>query len=50
MGELEAGGGELGGVGAGAGEQDLVGHFTEGEAESEGGDGEKSRAMELRSE
>jgi hypothetical protein len=47
VGKLESGGRELGGVGAGAREQDLVGHFTKGEAEGKGGDGEKRRAVEL---
>ncbi len=47
MGELEAGGGELGGVGAGAGEEDFIGHFTACQAESEAWDREKCRAVEL---
>jgi hypothetical protein len=47
VGEVESGGGKPGGVGAGAGEEDFTGHFAEGEAEGEGGDGEKRGAMEL---
>jgi len=50
VGELEAGSGELGRVGAGTREQDFVSDFTEGQAESEGWDGEESRAVELGSE
>jgi len=50
VGEVESGGGKPGGVGAGAGEEDFTGHFAEGEAEGEGGDGEKRGAMELGSE
>jgi hypothetical protein len=45
--ELETGGGESGGIGATAGKEGFVGHFAEGEAESEGRDGEKGGAMEL---
>jgi hypothetical protein len=47
VGELESGGGELGGVGAGAGKDSFIGHFAEGESEGEGGDGEQGGAMEL---
>ena len=50
VGELESCGGELGGVGANAGEQDFVGHFTERQAESECWDGEKCRTVELSGE
>ena len=50
VGELESGGGKPGGIGAGAGEEDFVGHFAEGEAEGEGGDGEKCGAMKVGSE
>lgn len=45
--EAESGGGQFGGVGASAGEQDFVCHFAECQAEGEGGNGEKGRAMEL---
>jgi len=46
VGELESGGGEPGGVDAGAGEQELVDHGAEGEAKGEGRDRENGRAME----
>jgi len=36
VGELEAGSGELGRVGAGTREQEFVCHFTESQAEGEG--------------
>ena len=47
VGKLESGGGEFGGVGAGAGEEGFIGHFAEGESEGEGGDGKNGGAMEV---
>jgi len=45
--ELESRGGQLGGVRAGAGEEDFVCHLSESEAEGKGWDGEKGRPMEM---
>ncbi len=47
VGELESGCRESGGIGADAGEQDIVGHFAEGEAQDEARDVRKSRAVKL---
>lgn len=45
--ELEASGGEAGGVGATAGQEGFVGHGSEGETKSRSGDGEEGGAMKL---
>jgi len=45
--ELETGGGESGGIGSTAGKEGFVGHLTEGQAESGGGNREEGGAMEL---
>ena len=47
VGELESRSGEFGGVGAGAGEEDFVGHFAESEAKGKGWNREKGRTVEL---
>ena len=47
VGELESRSGEFGGVGAGAGEEDFVGHFAESKAECKGWNREKGRTVEL---
>jgi len=46
VGEGKLGAGELGGEGAGAGEQGFVGHLAHGDAEGKGGRGEERGAMD----
>jgi len=46
VGELEAGGGEPGGVDTGAGEESFIGHFAQGDSEGKGRSREDGGAMD----